>query len=225
MRLFALVTATLTLGAGLSHAQGLPPPYAPPVYEAPVAPLAIAPPGYIRAAPLPYDDILLPQEIIGILRSTGFSPLSFPVRRGRFYVLAAVHPDGEDGRVTMDAVTGRFVRFVPNDAITRSMAAYPRPMTAAPRGLRPPMPLPNVASRAQPLPQARPKTAQPATPDAEATATARPPPQASKPGKTAENKVGTDKSAQPVEVKPTFAAPAGPKLLPTQPMPPAQGFD
>jgi hypothetical protein len=48
------------------------------------------------------------------------------------------------------------------------------------------------------------------------------PPQASK---AAENKVATDKSAKPVEIKPTFAAPAGPKLLPMQRMPLAQGFE
>jgi hypothetical protein len=212
MRSLALVTATVAFGcAGLCHAQGLPPPYAPPVYAAPVAPPPIAPPRYETA---PYDDALLPQEVVGILRSTGFSPLSFPVRRGRFYVVAALHPDGESGRVTMDAITGRFVRFVPGDAFGGSLAAYPRPTFSAPRGLRPPLPLPNVAARTTPLPATRPAVAPAATPAAKPDA-----------GKTAENKSATDKTAQPVEIKRIFAPPSGTKLLPTQPMPPAQGFD
>ena len=57
------------------------------------------------------------------------------------------HPDGEDGQVTIDAITGRFIRFVPADLIGRSMASYPPPPYAPPRrGVsRPPMPLPGVA--------------------------------------------------------------------------------
>jgi len=217
MRILAFVTATLSLGvAHIAHAQGLPPPYppAPPVYAAPVAPLPVGPSRDVRAEPWADNEALLPQEIIGILRSTGFSPLSYPERRGRFYVLAAVRLDGESGRVTMDAMTGRFVRFVPGDGIGGSMAAYPRPTITAPRGLRPPLPLPNVSSRIRSRPATR-----LATPPSE------PPATKADAGKTAENKAGAEKSEQPVEIKKTFIAPAGPKLLPTQPMPPAQGLE
>ena len=44
-----------------------------------------------------------PYEVAAILRSTGFLPLGGPVRRGGFYVVAAVHPRGEEGRVVIDA--------------------------------------------------------------------------------------------------------------------------
>ena len=118
--ILASLVAMLALGSGTAYAQS------PPVYIGPGAPPPFEPPRYVRAEPLP-DDVLLPQEIIGILRSTGFSPLSAPLRRGRFYVVAALHPDGEDGQVTIDAITGRFVRFVPADMVGRSMASYPPP--------------------------------------------------------------------------------------------------
>jgi hypothetical protein len=208
----------------------LPPVYGPPVYEAQGAPTLIAPPRYVRAEPLPDDNVLLPQEIIGILRSTGFSPLSAPVRRGRFYVVSALHPDGEDGRVMIDAITGRFIRFVPADMIYGGMAAYPPPPYAPPpRGLRPPLPLPNVASRTPPMPPTRPLAAPKSDSAASAAAPANPPTpvEANKTAetRTAEVKAAGTKPAEPVETKPRFGKPAGPQLLPTQAMPPVQGFE
>lgn len=207
--ILALIAATLALGAGgVAHAQGAP------VYIGPGGPPPFEPPGYIRAAPLP-DDGLLPREVIGILRSTGFSPLSPPLRRGHFYLVAVIDPNGEDGQVTIDAISGRLVRFMPADLIGRSMASYPAPPYAPPRrnGPRPPMPLPGVASRgatAAPMPAVRPQAAPQANAQTASAGTASPSP----------------KSAEPVEVKPSFGKPAGgPALLPTQPMPPAQGFD
>jgi hypothetical protein len=185
-----------------------------PVYVGPGAPPPYEPPGYIRAQPLP-DDALLPREVVGILRSTGFSPLSPPLRRGRVYQVAVIDPNGEDGQVTIDAISGRLVRFVPADVIGRSMASYPPPPYAPLRraGPRPPMPLSGVASHgatAAPIPAVRP----PAAPQANAqTASAG----------TASSSAA---SAEPVEIKPSFGKPAdGPALLPTRPMPPAQGFD
>src|SRR5439155_21705902 len=83
----ALIAATLALGFGsVAHAQGAP------IYVGPGGPPPFEPPGYIRAAPLP-DDGLLPREVVGILRSTGFSPLSPPFRRGRFYLVAVIDPN------------------------------------------------------------------------------------------------------------------------------------
>lgn len=205
----ALIVATFAFGAGgVAHAQGAP------VYIGPGAPPPMMPPGYISAEPFP-DDGLLPREVIGILRSTGYSPLSPPLRRGRVYLVAVVDPNGEDGQVTIDAINGRLVRFVPADLIGRSMASYPAPPYAPSRrgGPRPPMPLPGVAARgatSAPMPAARPQAA-PQT-NAQTANAAMPSPGA--------------KSAEPVEVKPSFGKPAGgPALLPTQPMPPAQGFD
>ncbi len=225
--ILALTAAALALGiGGIANAQGVP------VYVGPGAPPPLEPPRYVRAEPLP-DDALLPQEIIGILRSTGFSPLSAPLRRGRFYVLAALHPDGEEGQVTMDAMTGRFVRFVPANLVGRSMASYPPPPYAPPRrGLRPPMPLPGIAARAPastPTPATRPPSASQANAQTGNAATANQPAPAPVPATSpAESKTASAnaKSTDPVEIKPSFAKPAGgPALLPMGAMPPAQGFE
>jgi hypothetical protein len=223
--ILALLAATLALGAaGAANAQGAP------VYIGPGAPPPFEPPRYVRAEPL-RDDVLLPQEIVGILRSTGFSPLSAPIRRGRFYIVAALHPDGEDGQVTMDAVTGRFVRFVPADLIGRSMASYPPPYAPPRRGVpRPPMPLPGVAARGStPAPAARPPAASQANLQTANTATTSQPAQAPA-GKPADSKTASAdasaKTADPVEIKPSFGKPTGgPALLPIKPLPPAQGFE
>ncbi len=227
--ILASLVAMLALGTGTAYAQS------PPVYIGPGAPPPFEPPRYVRAEPLP-DDVLLPQEIIGILRSTGFSPLSAPLRRGRFYVVAALHPDGEDGQVTIDAITGRFVRFVPADMVGRSMASYPPPPFAPPRrGLRPPMPLPGIATRAPtPVPAARPPSAsQPSGQTVNAapvspTAAAQAPASKTTESKTSESKTAsaTAKATDPVEVKPSFGKPAGaPPLRPMGSLPPAQDFE
>ena len=226
--ILALLAATLALGAAsAANAQGAP------VYIGPGAPPPFEPPGYVRAEPLP-DDVLLPREIVGILRSTGFAPLSAPVRRGRFYIVAALHPDGEDGQVTMDAITGRFIRFVPAELIGRSMASYPPPPYAPPRRgvLRPPMPLPGVAARAPastPVPAARPPAASQANLQTANVAATNQPAQtpAAKPAdSTTASANATANSADPVEIKPSFSKPTGgPALLPMKSMPPAQGFE
>jgi hypothetical protein len=205
----ALIAALAVFGAGgIAHAQGVP------VYVGPGAPPPYEPPGYIRAQPLS-DDALLPREVVGILRSTGFSPLSPPLRRGRVYQVAVIDPTGEDGQVTIDAISGRLVRFVPAGVIGGSTASYARPPYAPPRrgGPRPPLPLPGVASRGAtfaPMPAGRPPAAlQPNAQTASAGTTS-----------------SSAKPAEPVEIKPSFGNPAGgPPLSPTQPMPPAQGFD
>jgi hypothetical protein len=208
--ILVLIAAMLALGAGgIARAQGVP------VYVGPGAPPLYEPPGYVRAEPLP-DDALLPREVVGILRSTGFSPLSPPLRRGRFYQVAVIDPNGEDGQVTLDALSGRLVRFVPTDMIGRSMASYPPPRPYVPArrsGPRPPMPLPGIASREvtpAPMPAVRPPAAPQPNAQTASAATAS----------------SSTKSAEPVEIKPSFGKPAdGPALLPLKPMPPAQGFD
>ena len=211
--ILALIAALVAFGVGgIAHAQGMP------VYVGPGAPPPYEPPGYIRAQPLP-DDALLPREVIGILRSTGFSPLSPPLRRGRVYQVAVIDPYGEDGQVTIDAISGRLVRFVPTELIGRSMASYPPPPYAPPRraGPRPPMPLPGVVSRGGRHPL-RYRPASCATAGCAQAANA----QTASAGTTSSSAT----SAEPVEIKPSFGKPAdGPALLPTQPMPPAQGLD
>jgi hypothetical protein len=52
-------------------------------------------------------------EVYAILRDNGFSPLGAPRQRGNMYVIAALDRQGDDGKVVIDARSGRIVRFVP----------------------------------------------------------------------------------------------------------------
>jgi len=61
-----------------------------------------------------YAPALLPiQEVYAIIRDHGFSPLGQPRQRGYSYVISVLDRDGEDGRLVIDARSGRIVRFVP----------------------------------------------------------------------------------------------------------------
>ena len=64
-------------------------------------------PGYPAPAAMP------PYEIIAIVRSTGFEPLSRPVRHGPTYSLQAADPAGRPVRVVVDARLGRIVGVTP----------------------------------------------------------------------------------------------------------------
>lgn len=57
--------------------------------------------------------VLPPQEIYAILREAGFSPLGMPQQRGFVYTVSAIDADGEDGRMVIDARSGRIIRFMP----------------------------------------------------------------------------------------------------------------
>ncbi|MGC2780967.1 MAG: hypothetical protein WA418_35560, partial [Bradyrhizobium sp.] len=61
-----------------------------------------------------YAPAFLPvHEVYAILRDNGFSPLGAPRQRGNVYVVAVLDRDGEDGRLVVDARSGRILRFVP----------------------------------------------------------------------------------------------------------------
>ena len=64
------------------------------------------PPGY-GPRPLP------PMEVTIIVRETGFSPLGIPQQRGLVYTISAIDRGGEDGRLVIDARSGRIIRFIP----------------------------------------------------------------------------------------------------------------
>ena len=226
-----LITAAIvTLSAPAAYAQMLAPIVDPPGYYSPrgVIPGPVQGPYDRTVVALPPPPSMQPPiapgipsyEVVGVLRSTGFLPLGAPSRRGRFYVIAAIHPNGDDGRVTIDALTGRFVRFIPADMLAQG-ARYeedvyyedqrmpPPPLSASPRAPRPPASVPKVASRATPAPTVTPKP-RPATAagvSAAQTATT-----------AAADSPATAKPAQPAvaAVKPGFAP------LPTQPLPPVQ---
>ena len=138
--------------------------------------------GPSRYAPPPYTlSVLPPREIFAIARETGFEPLGVPQQRGLVYTLAAINPDGEDGRLVIDARTGRILRFMPayrlrdrmgeETVVTYGPATvmpelpqYRRPQPGVPlrEGAAPREAAPRVASRtpaAVPLPKKSPAKA------------------------------------------------------------------
>jgi hypothetical protein len=177
------------------------------------------PPGY---GPSYGPRLLPPLEVYPIVRESGFSPLGIPQQRGLVYTISVIDRGGDDGRLVIDARSGRIIRFVPayrmGDNFNEDLnAAYgpvgplsPPTNTSYRRAPRPPLPIPHVASRSvTPLPKAAPHPARPeAVPVQQSAATAKPAePQASPPSPT----VGVAKPAV--------------QIMPTQEMPKAQGLD
>ncbi len=73
---------------------------------------AVAEPPHMRGAP-PFEAALPPYEINAIVRSMGFDPLTYPQRRGPYYVLNAIDPRGFEMRVVADARIGAVVAIMP----------------------------------------------------------------------------------------------------------------
>jgi hypothetical protein len=182
-------------------------------------PYAAMPP---EAPPPGYGPRLLPPlEVTTIVRESGFSPLGIPQQRGLVYTISVIDRGGDDGRLVIDARSGRIIRFMPayrmGDNFNEDLNAAYGPVGPLPpvssnyrRVPRPPLPVPHVARRsATPLPKAAPNAAKPAAPPAQqSAATAKPAePQASSPSPT----VGVAKPAA--------------QIMPTQEMPKAQGLD
>jgi hypothetical protein len=203
---------------------------------APGPDMAMPPMRYERSA-LERPVLPLPQ-VVAVLRAGGYSPLGPVTQRGWIYTVAALDPDGDDGRLIIDARTGRIMRFIPAMAVdahlnARMAMAYgpPGPPPPAPvryegrrGGLldlrhapRPPAAVPPAARRTVPKIVARhPKggTTPIATPAAQ--------PQAADGKPAAAATVGAARSAatKPAEVKSPEV-----KLLPTREMPPAQTLE
>jgi hypothetical protein len=257
MKLFTgwVLAAGLTLGATAADAQGIGPyrtsdfggpyvdaPYRGGPYYAP-RPAEVAPPprygyggygppvapGYAPAALMP------PHEVYNIIREAGFSPLGIPQQRGFIYTIAVIDRGGEDGRLVIDARSGRILRFVPawqNGASyegTRNSAYGPPgplpPSAHLASGPRPPASVPRVASRSVPVPKPSPLASKPAAepvkPTAEAPKLASEPTlqqAAAKPADAAPAATATVGQA-PTEAKPAAA------VQPTQDMPKAQGLE
>jgi hypothetical protein len=168
--------------------------------------------------------LLPPAEVYTVVRESGFSPLGIPQQRGLVYTIAVIDRGGDDGRLVIDARTGRIIRFMPanrmgdnfNEDLTviyGSPGSLP-PMTHV-RGVpRPPRSIPHVASRTVPMPKASPLAARPApAPAQQSAAVAKPadaPPVA---------------QAAPAAVTVGQAKPAAPSIQPTQDMPAMQGLD
>lgn len=195
-------------------------------------------PGYAPAALVP------PHEVYNIIRQAGFSPLGIPRQRGFVYTIAVIDRGGEDGRLVIDARSGRILRFVPAwqngapyDGAWNSSYGPRGPLPPAPdvrSSVNPPAPGARVATRSVPVPKPSPLAAKPAEtaaakpapePAKPATEAAKPSPQvpaqqaAATQAKAAEIEPVTTGSAAPVQAKPA------PSILPTQDMPKAQGLE
>ena len=192
--------------------------------------------------------LLPPTEVYTVVRESGFSPLGIPQQRGFIYTISVIDRGGDDGRLIIDARTGRILRFVPaqrmgehfNDDLTMN---YGPPGSLPPtyvRGApRPPKAVPHVASRTVPVPKPSPLAA--------ANKPAAAPEPAAKPVAAAEPAAAAKPAAAPEPVQ--QAAPAQPKsaeaqtppaaavttgaaqakpvppIAPTQDMPKVQGLD
>jgi hypothetical protein len=173
------------------------------------APYAAMPP---EAPPPGYGPRLLPpMEVYTIVRESGFSPLGIPQQRGLVYTISVIDRGGDDGKLVIDARSGRIIRFMPatrmgdnfNDDLNVAygpVGPLPPPTNSSyRRAPRPPLPIPHVASRT-PLPKPAPQSAATAKPaEAQATSPAASP------------TVG--------QAKPSV------QIMPTQEMPKAQGLD
>jgi hypothetical protein len=178
-------------------------------------------------APPPRGPMLLPPtEVYTVLRENGFLPLGIPRQRGLVYTISVIHRGGDDGRLVIDARTGRIIRFMPayriGDNLDDDLAVTygpvgPLPPIPAPtrvRGVpRPPASIPHVASRTVPVPKASPLATKPAAEPVQQSAAAQPKP--------------ADAQALPPAAAPTVgqATPAAPAILPTQEMPQVQGLE
>jgi hypothetical protein len=188
----------------------LPPRDVPPPYARAYPPPPGPPPAYGPSAA--YGPALPVGEIYRIVRNNGYSPLGQPQLRGNVVTITVLDEDGEDGRLVIDAFSGRIIRFVPAYSQGSRVApavpvAYGPPPATVPVARSVPLPKPRVTAslpdRTGTVALAKPPAAAaiPAAPTAALAAAPAIPP------------------AAPPVVKPAFAP------QPTQAMPPVQGID
>jgi hypothetical protein len=189
-------------------------------------------------APLPrypgYGPRLLPpQEVYTVVRESGFSPLGIPQQRGLIYTISVIDRGGDDGRLVIDARTGRILRFVRasrmgdnfNDDLTVTygpVGPLPPPPVGSVRGPRPSASAPRVATRtpAVPLPKAAPHTAGAPKPQATAPVPAPAKQSAVVQAKPADAPIAPQAAAPAMVAPPPAVAPQ-----PTQEMPKVQGLE
>jgi hypothetical protein len=218
------VSAALVLVAGAAQAQLLAPYTAVSDFGGPYAAM---PPGPGPGPRYGYGPTLLPPtEVYTVVREAGFSPLGIPQQRGFVYTISVIDRGGDDGRLIIDAHTGRIIRFMPahrmGDDFNEDMTSTYGPVGPLPpvpqqmhvRGVpRPPASVPHVASRTVPMPKPSPQQAvKPATEPTQQSAAVEKPAEAQTPPPAAAATVGQ-------------AKPPAPALLPTQEMPKAQGLE
>jgi hypothetical protein len=173
-----------------------------------------------------YGPGLLPStEVYSVLRDNGFSPLGIPRLRGFVYTIAVIDRGGEDGRLVIDARSGRIIRFVPargmgdnyyeDQSALGGPSAAPPPQAQAPTHVQaaapPSRPVPQVASRTVPVPKAKPLAAKPAAAPIQQAAAPAP--------KPAEVPAAAPVTTGSVPDKPAT------QIAPTQDMPTVQGLE
>jgi hypothetical protein len=184
-------------------------------------PMAAMPPEVPR-----YGYNVLPApEVDSIVRENGFSRLGLPQLRGAVYTVSVVDPDGDDGRLVIDARSGRIISFVParrlsddqNDDLTATYEPPGQPMPRRPSSLppRPPATVPHVANRMPTVLPPRPPEPSHVMPLAAA-------PSAEPPQRSAAIQT---RPAEAPAAPPAAASPAAPPILPTQPLPAVQGLE
>jgi hypothetical protein len=225
MKLFTgcVVAAGLALAASGAEAQVLAPyvgytavsdvggPYAAMPSEVPVGRYGYGP------------TLLPPTEVYTVVREAGFSPLGIPQQRGFVYTISVIDRGGDDGKLVIDARTGRIVRFMPADRMGDNLnddlnitygAPGPMPPASHVRGApRPPRSIPHVASRTVPVPKASPLAAKPVPEPVQQSAAV---------AKSAEAPAAAPPAAAPTVGQ---AKPAAPSIQPTQEMPVVQGLE
>ncbi len=213
---FRLMAPLAILLASPALAQSPPPGAVPP----PAGPYAAVPVDVIDPLWVP------PRAVMRMLRSAGYEILSRPRVRGVLYSIAVVTPDGEDGRVFMDARDGRLVRFVPGFALS-SRTEQDVEFTYNPPG--PPPPLPGAAPR---KPPSTPQTASRAPSTTGVAPNSARPQSAPKvqPGpKPAETTASPPPQTQAIATRPAEAKPAEAKppvvLQPTRELPAVLGLE
>src|SRR5664279_4996182 len=185
-------------------------------------------------APVPrygYGPTLLPpQEVYTVVRDSGFSPRGVPQQRGLVYTIAVIDRGGDDGRLVIDARTGRILRFMPanrmgdnlNEDMTVSYGPVgPLPPVRAVRGgPRPPGSIPHLASRTPsvPLPKAPPPHGGDAAPLAAKPAAGPAQQSAAVQAKPADAATVGQAAARSAAAAPAVEAKPAPQILPTQDM-------
>jgi hypothetical protein len=232
-----MMSAGLVLTAAAANAQSLAPYQVAGSRYSAVSDFEAPPPygGMPPEAPSPRyyggPTLMPPQEVYTILRENGFSPLGAPQQRGFVYTIAVIDRDGVDGRLVIDARTGRILRFIPADRMGDnfnedmtvpygSTGSLPQP--SAVRGPpRPPGYVPHVASRTPPVPM--PKPSPPHVGEIKPLA-AKPAPEPTQQSAAVQAKPA---DPAPPAVAPAVidAKPAAPQIQPTQAMPKMQGLE
>jgi hypothetical protein len=234
-----MISAGLIVAATAAGAQTLPPDQNSASRYSTVSdvgrPYAAMPPDSMppRYAPT----VLPPREVFTVVRENGYAPLGAPQQRGFVYTVAVIDPNGDDGRLVIDARDGRIIRFMPayrmgdrmGDEVALSYGPPgPRPPVSDFRGAppRPPASVPRVASRSStgvPLPKPMPRAV--GEPKLPAPLAATPAPAAAPVQQSAAAPTTPVEAAPSVAVTAPVAAKPPARILPTQEMPKAQGLD